>query len=301
MRPACLGWQRRPPGRPVRVAGPARSALPKLPVSPPPPARPQPAPQRRHACPDSPPGPLPGNWNARRTNVPRSTTVGQTTTTRTHLRVSRPISGSVWFPTRPSARGGTVVRRHLPAVAAGLALLASCTTSSDSAPDEAIPTAESTPDAAASVDREFLEMMIPHHEQAVLMIGWVEERTASDEVRWLTRQMGRVQANEIDLMRGWLDGLPDGVATSHGHHHHDMPGMLDDATLEAMASAAGREFDRRFLAGMIEHHEGALDMVERYFTEAAPDSDLIRFAKKLFDDQQVEIGRMRALLRDLDA
>jgi uncharacterized protein (DUF305 family) len=200
-----------------------------------------------------------------------------------------------------------VGRWNLQVIVASLALLAGCTTLADTDTDtdtdtdigvaEASPAAESDSATTRSVEHDFLQMMIAHHQQAVQMIGWVDERTASDEVRWLTRPMGEVQQSEIELMRGWLDELPEVTAEEHDHHSHD---MLDEPTLSAIRSADGEEFDRRFLAGMIVHHEGALDMVEQFFAEAAPGSDLVRFAKKLFDDQQVEIGRMRALLRDLD-
>jgi uncharacterized protein (DUF305 family) len=197
-----------------------------------------------------------------------------------------------------------VGRWNLQVIVASLPLLAGCTTLADTDTDigvaEASSAAESDSATTRSVEHDFLQMMIAHHQQAVQMTVWVDDRTASDEVRWLTRPMGEVQQSEIELMRGWLDELPEVTAEEHDPYSHDMPGMLDEPTLSAIRSADGEEFDRRFLAGMIEHHEGALDMVEQFFAEAAPDSDLVRFAKKLFDDQQVEIGRMRALLRDLD-
>ena len=47
-----------------------------------------------------------------------------------------------------------------------------------------------------------------------------------------------------------------------------MPGMLTPKQMAALGKASGAEFDRLFLTGMIQHHNGALIMVKELFDTA---------------------------------
>jgi uncharacterized protein (DUF305 family) len=77
-----------------------------------------------------------------------------------------------------------------------------------------------------------------------------------------------------------------------------MPGMLTAAQLGRLRGARGAEFDRLFLEGMIQHHEGAIEMVAALFRTpgAGQDAELFRFASDVDADQRAEIARMRQLL-----
>ncbi len=82
-----------------------------------------------------------------------------------------------------------------------------------------------------------------------------------------------------------------------------MPGMLTPAQMTALGAAKGPAFDRLFLQGMIQHHEGALTMVKHLFgtNGAAQTSEIFRFGSDVDADQRAEIKRMRALLDALPA
>jgi len=82
------------------------------------------------------------------------------------------------------------------------------------------------------------------------------------------------------------------------HHHHDMPGMLSPEQLEELAGARGTHFDRLFLQYMIEHHKGAIIMVDTLFNTdgAALDPEAFRLASDIHVDQITEIERMRQML-----
>jgi uncharacterized protein (DUF305 family) len=94
----------------------------------------------------------------------------------------------------------------------------------------------------------------------------------------------------------------------HGHdsmdhdevmaHHHDMPGMLSQDQIEELASLRGREFDRKFLEYMIEHHEGAVIMVRELFQKdgAAGNPETFDLASDIYAEQVTEINRMRTML-----
>ena len=77
-----------------------------------------------------------------------------------------------------------------------------------------------------------------------------------------------------------------------------MAGMLTEAQLEELAMARGEAFDALFLEFMIQHHEGALLMVDELFRSpgSARDSDIFHFASDVANDQQGEIARMRGML-----
>jgi len=80
-----------------------------------------------------------------------------------------------------------------------------------------------------------------------------------------------------------------------------MPGMLSPAQMAALAAASGPAFDRLFLTGMIQHHRGALDMVDALLARpgAAEDPLLSDFTTSVVADQSTEILRMQSILSDL--
>jgi uncharacterized protein (DUF305 family) len=80
-----------------------------------------------------------------------------------------------------------------------------------------------------------------------------------------------------------------------------MPGMLTPEQMTRLTQATGAAFDRLFLDGMIQHHEGALTMVRELFavTGAGQEPQLFALASDVDADQRAEIRRMRALLAAL--
>ena len=77
-----------------------------------------------------------------------------------------------------------------------------------------------------------------------------------------------------------------------------MPGMLTPEQMEALRRAKGAEFDRLFLTGMIQHHNGALAMVKALFDTAGAgqDADLFNFATDVDSGQRAEIRIMQSML-----
>ena len=163
-------------------------------------------------------------------------------------------------------------------------------------------------------DVAFMTHMIAHHAQAVWMTGLVEARTQRPDLRLAARRIELTQQDEMALMRRWLQdrGQPvppstdphagmampmDGHAMPTGEHA-SMPGMLSADEMARLEASTGAEFDRRFLEGMIRHHEGALVMVAQLFGTpgAGQESEIFRFASDVDADQRAEIARMRTLL-----
>jgi uncharacterized protein (DUF305 family) len=77
-----------------------------------------------------------------------------------------------------------------------------------------------------------------------------------------------------------------------------MPGMLTPEQMEALRNSKGAEFDRLFLIGMIQHHNGALIMVKDLFNTAGAgqEADIFNFATDADNTQRAEIKIMQSML-----
>ena len=137
-------------------------------------------------------------------------------------------------------------------------------------------------------DVMFAEMMIPHHEQAIVMSDIALSNTTNPQVLELANQIKDAQAPEIEIMKSW-----PGV-DSMAHMGHMMDGMLSDSEIEALRAATGADFDRLFLEGMIKHHEGAIEMAADVIDSKS--AEVAELAKAIIAAQEAEIARMRELL-----
>lgn len=160
------------------------------------------------------------------------------------------------------------------------------------------------PDDVNTVDVMFVEMMIPHHEQAIEISDLLleaSERTAGvldADLIALATAIKAAQAPEIEPMESWLDewGLPS-MSGMGGMDHGGpggMGGMMSDAEMDALAEAEGPEVSRLFLELMIEHHEGAIIMAERLL-EGGQNAEVLSLGESIISAQQAEIAVMREL------
>lgn len=169
--------------------------------------------------------------------------------------------------------------------------------------------------ANSKKDIEFMQGMIMHHNQAVEMTALIAERTTNKEVTLLGAKISQSQADEMEFMRRWLSlrnqstememasSNSHNAHSGHGGHKmstHSMPGMLTPEQMSALKDAKGAAFDRLFLTGMIQHHEGALVMVKDLFDSpgTGQDAELFNFASDVDSGQRAEIKIMRTLLEE---
>ena len=155
---------------------------------------------------------------------------------------------------------------------------------------------------------QFITGMISHHAQAIVMAGWAPTHGASPSVRTLCERIINAQTDEITLMQNWLrdrhQPVPDAKAApmkmmmDGAEHEMLMPGMLTDEQMKQLNQASGSEFDRLFLRLMIQHHQGALTMVQQLFATpgAGQDESVFKFASDVSADQSTEIDRMQKML-----
>src|SRR5580700_11359577 len=159
----------------------------------------------------------------------------------------------------------------------------------------------------SQADVEFMQGMIMHHAQAVEMTALIASHTENKDLRALGARISSSQSSEIKFMKRWLAtrgeptsmemaGMP-GMSASGGLTSL-MPGMLSAQQMEALRNAKGAEFDRLFLTGMIQHHDGALTMVTDLFDTAGAgqDAEIFNFATDADNTQRAEIKIMQSML-----
>jgi uncharacterized protein (DUF305 family) len=149
-------------------------------------------------------------------------------------------------------------------------------------------------------DVEFMQGMIAHHAQAVYMSRLAAGHGANPRVLALATMIDQSQIPEIVIMQNWLRRNNQFVPDTSSWHTVTMAGMLTDEQIKALNAAQGVEFDRKFLEYMIQHHSGALKMVEDLLATpgAAQDVDTNVFANDVVTVQTGEIGIMLKLRKD---
>lgn len=182
-------------------------------------------------------------------------------------------------------------------------------------------------------DVDFMSKMILHHAQALIMAGLAPQNTETRSIQVLAARIINAQNDEIATMQKWLrdrnqpvplitiDGLelnieyelprratgqrervPHGHSAGTSHDHGDMPGMLTQEQLSKLSTATGTDFNRLFLTYMIEHHEGAIVMVNELFAAdgAGNDEEAYRLASDIYAEQVTEIEMMKLMLQRMD-
>jgi uncharacterized protein (DUF305 family) len=160
-------------------------------------------------------------------------------------------------------------------------------------------------------DVEFVTGMIHHHAQALVISGFAPSHGASASLRTLAARIINAQQDEIGLMQRWLEDrkqpvpqvmVMNGQVMVHGAEHAGlMPGMLTEDQMTELDRARGPQFDRLFLTYMIQHHKGALTMVDALLSHdgAAQDQAVFKLASDVHADQSTEIARMERMLAAL--
>ena len=142
-------------------------------------------------------------------------------------------------------------------------------------------------------DVMFLQMMIPHHQQAIDISNIALKTSKDSELLALANTIIKAQTAEIVQMRSWLSEA--GTTTGMGHSMEGMGGMLDDAELSALSAATGKTFDLLWLKGMIGHHDGAIHMTTMIRDASNP--EIKSFGENVVKDQSAQIDQMNLMLK----
>jgi uncharacterized protein (DUF305 family) len=143
-------------------------------------------------------------------------------------------------------------------------------------------------------DVMFLQMMIPHHQQAIDMSDLALTKSTDSELLTLAKDIRDEQAAEIVKMKAWLDAAGADLEMDHSASH-SMSGMLSDSELAALEKATGKSFDVLWLKGMTGHHTGAIDMAA--MIENAKSAEIKSFGQAIVTSQSAQNKQMAAMIK----
>lgn len=158
-------------------------------------------------------------------------------------------------------------------------------------------TADDNVEPYGNADIGFLQDMIDHHQQALLIANTYLAANPNGDAAPYAREVILFQERDIERMDAWLEdagmtrGTPDrqamawmGMPTPVAQ----MPGMQNPARIDALASATGADADRLFFEIMSEHHLGGAHMADAA-ASGARRSEIREFAEKMAYNQRIEI------------
>ena len=144
----------------------------------------------------------------------------------------------------------------------------------------------------------FVQMMIPHHEQAVDMSDMVLSKSnINPEIEALAKQIKGAQQPEIDMMNPWLEAWGR-IEMPEGSHHSSADGAMTEEQMQALDEANSADGQRLFLEGMIRHHEGAIKMAQAEIA-SGKNPDATTLAKNIAESQQAEVDTMTKSLNKI--
>jgi len=144
-----------------------------------------------------------------------------------------------------------------------------------------------------NMDRHFIEQMIPHHDDAIIMAEIALKQAEHAEIKTLAENIRRTQSEENAKMRGWYkswygtDVPEDSLSVGR-----DMGGMMGDATdIKTLENA--KPFDKEFIEQMIPHHQMAI-MMATMLLQGTDREEMKTLAQAIIDAQSREIDQMRS-------
>ena len=171
--------------------------------------------------------------------------------------------------------------------------ISGCASASNKGMDHEGHSSEASGDLSSD-DVMFLQMMIPHHQQAIDMSDLALTKSTDSELLALAKDIRDEQAAEIVKMKAWLDKA--GADLDPGHSMgHGMGGMLSDSELAALKAATGKSFDLLWLKGMTGHHDGAIDMAT--MIEDADNDEIKSFGQAIVTSQSAQNKQMAAMIK----
>jgi len=148
----------------------------------------------------------------------------------------------------------------------------------------------------SGADVMFLQMMIPHHQQAIDISQLALSKSKDPELLGLATSIRDGQSAEIVQMKSWLNAAKADL--DMGHSMGDtMGGMLTEAELSKLKAATGKSFDLLWLKGMTNHHDGALHMTT--MIKDASNVDIKLFGKNVVTAQTAQIKQMELMITRL--
>jgi len=155
----------------------------------------------------------------------------------------------------------------------------------------------------STIDKHFIEQMIPHHEGAIEMAELAQIRSKRPEVLVLASAIIKSQTAEIIQMKAWYKewygsdvpidsniGMGMGRGMMHG-------GMMGGQTSDIEALKTAPDFDTAFLEEMIPHHQMAI-MMAQMLLSGTNRPEMKQLGQDIIEAQETEIEQMRSWLQE---
>lgn len=163
------------------------------------------------------------------------------------------------------------------------------------------------PGPLAPIDLGFVQDMIDHHEQAIVIANTYLANNATGAAASFVREVPLYQGRdlrEMDKMlseSGQTRGASDRQAMAWmgmGTPVATMPGMQTAEAIEQLAAARGAAADRLFFDLMTDHHRGGIHMAQ-YAAKAASRKEVRAFADYVAKGQNIEINEYAQAVKRL--
>jgi uncharacterized protein (DUF305 family) len=158
-----------------------------------------------------------------------------------------------------------------------------------------------------AVDVGFLQDMLDHHEQALLISNiYLENHTRGGAAPY-AREVILFQTRDMEWMDDWLAeegyarGEPDRLAMEWMNEPvplAEMPGMQTPERLQQLRDARGPEADRLWFEIMTDHHLGGVHMAQHAAANGARE-EVVEFAGAVARNQFIEVAEYDAAIRRL--
>jgi len=195
--------------------------------------------------------------------------------------------------------------RSVVAVVAALAVsiaAGACHRPAEPQPEPQASSSSTVANAGSPEDIAFLEDMVVHHQQALDLTTMVPGQSSDPELVMLAEHIAAQQRTELQGCQAQLLQweVPDASSgeSDAAPEQHDIPGMVDQATMDKLRSLRGPAFDKLWLQSMISHHRGAITMA-RNEIQHGQSPEAISIAQSLAARQQTEIDQMNQQLGTL--
>lgn len=139
---------------------------------------------------------------------------------------------------------------------------------------------------AADNEETFIVNMIPHHQEAIDSSLVVIANTSNLKVKNLAQAVVDAQSKEITQMQGWLQS----------RYPHDALQSIYEPMMADLTHLSGTELDKAYLEGMIEHHQGAIQMANDVLMLAQRRPEVDQLATDIKTTQTAEITEMQKML-----
>lgn len=149
----------------------------------------------------------------------------------------------------------------------------------------------------ATIDREFIDMMMTHHRQGIEMAHLAETKGQLPQLKEFAARVIADQEKDVQELQAIRERLFSGQPQTDGISIRGklmtMAEMqrMSEMDMEKLQAATGTEFDHTFLDLFIKHHQMAIQM-SREVVKRGGQAEVKGFARMTISKQSKDIGEM---------